>query len=227
MSDPHQVSYFFLWCCRPESLCFWGFFVSRGPPPSPPPCFTCVCPCGVTLEAIDGLGWLWHASLVGTGPLYTNHCHVDQHDVSDRLCLTTRSHAVVLYNTLPGVCIEKAVSMKTQEELYQEVRLTPRVPRVVFKSNSQYGQQHPRSQEARSSWNQSSDSKSYGETCSNIVDYRISGVPLSAVEQQDTTRENKVKNLIETFEKHQHKESFFQDLSQTQKIIMFSRESQD
>ena len=88
MSDPHQVSYFFLWCGRPESLCFWGFFVSRGPPPSPPPCFTCVCPCGVTLEAIDGLGWLWHASLVGTGPLYTNHCHVDQHDVSDRLCLT-------------------------------------------------------------------------------------------------------------------------------------------
>ena len=52
----------------------------------------------------------------------------------------------------------------------------------------------------------SSSSKSYGETCNNTVDYRISGVPLSAVEQQDTTRENEVK---------------------THKIIKFSKESKD
>ena len=45
----------------------------------------------------------------------------------------TRSHAVVLYNTLPAACIEKAVCMKTTDELYQEVRLTPRVARVVLK----------------------------------------------------------------------------------------------
>ena len=83
----------------------------------------------------------------------------------------------------------------------------------VPKSNSQYGQQDPRSQEPRSSWDPSSDSKSYGETCSNIVDCRISGVPLPAVEQQDTTRENKVKKLIEKCENHQHKEPFLQDLS--------------
>ena len=31
----------------------------------------------------------------------------------------TRSHAVVLYNTQPAACIEKAVCMKTQDELYQ------------------------------------------------------------------------------------------------------------
>ena len=41
------------------------------------------------------------------------------------------------------------------------------------------------------------------------------------------TWENKVKKLIEKFENHQHKESFFQDLSQTQKINKFSKESQD
>ena len=139
----------------------------------------------------------------------------------------TRSHAVVLYNTLLASCIEKAVCMKTQVELHQKVRLTPRVPRVVLKSNSQYGQQDPRSQDARSSWDPSSDSKSYGETCSNTVDYRVAGVPLSAVEQQDTIRENEVKKLIEKFEDHQHKESFLQDLSQTQKINKFSKESQD
>ena len=32
------------------------------------------------------------------------------------------------------------------------------------------------------------------------MDHRIAGVSLSAVEQQDTTRENKVKKLIEKFE---------------------------
>ena len=48
----------------------------------------------------------------------------------------TRSHAVVLYNTLPAACIEKGACMKTQDELYQRVRLTPRVPRVALKSNS-------------------------------------------------------------------------------------------
>ena len=55
----------------------------------------------------------------------------------------------------------------------------------------------------------SSDSKSYGETCNNTVDHRIAGVPLSAVDQQDTTRGNKVKRLIEKFENNKHKESFF------------------
>ena len=55
----------------------------------------------------------------------------------------TRSHAVVFYNTLPATCIEKAVFMKTQDELHQEVHLTSRVPRVVLKSNSQHGLQDP------------------------------------------------------------------------------------
>ena len=45
--------------------------------------------------------------------------------------------------------------------------------------------------------------------------------------RRETTRENKVKNFIEKFENHKHKESFLQDLSQTQKINTFSKESQD
>ena len=59
------------------------------------------------------------------------------------------------------------------------------------------------------------------------MDYRIRGLPLSTVQQQDTTRENKVKKLIEKFEKHQHKESYLKELSQTQKINTFSKESQE
>ena len=117
--------------------------------------------------------------------------------------------------------------MKTTDELYQKVRLTPRVPRVALKSNSQYGLQDPQEQDARSSWEPSSDSKRYEETCNSTVDHRIAGVPLSAVEPQNTIRENSVKRLIEKFEKHKHKESFHQDLSQTQKINKFSKELQD
>ena len=59
------------------------------------------------------------------------------------------------------------------------------------------------------------------------MDYRTAGVPLSAVEHPDTTRENKVKKLIAKLENHKRKESFFQDLRQTEKINKFSQESQD
>ena len=136
----------------------------------------------------------------------------------------TRSRAVVRCNTLPAVCFQKAACMKTQDELYQKVRLTLRVPRTVLQSNSQYS---PQNQDARSYWELSSDSKSYGEICNNTMDHRTLGVPLSAVEHQNTTRENKVKRLIEKFENHNHKEPFIQDLRQTEKINKFSKESQD
>ena len=53
----------------------------------------------------------------------------------------------------------KAECMKTQEELYPKVRLTPREPRIVLKSNSQFGQQDLQNQDARSSLEPSSDSK--------------------------------------------------------------------
>ena len=89
--------------------------------------------------------------------------------------------------------------MKTTDELYQKVRLTPRVPRVVLKSNSQYGPQDPQNQEARSSCKPSSDSNIHGETCDSTVDNRTAGIPLSAVEPQNTIPENRVKRLIEQF----------------------------
>ena len=46
--------------------------------------------------------------------------------------LYTRSHAITLSDTLPAICIDKVACMKTKDELYQKVRLTPRVPRVVL-----------------------------------------------------------------------------------------------
>ena len=123
----------------------------------------------------------------------------------------TRSHAIVLYDTLPAVCIEKVVCMKTKDEQYQKVRLTPRVPRVVLRSNSQIGLQDQQEQDERTSCDQASGSQLPWETWSNTVDFRVPGVPLSAVEQQDTHREDKAEQLIGKFENHPNKECFFQD----------------
>ena len=66
-------------------------------------------------------------------------CNLKLAEEKGLLFYRTRSHAVVLYNTLPAASFEKAVCMKTQDKLYQKVRLTPRLPRVVFRSNTQCG----------------------------------------------------------------------------------------
>ena len=105
------------------------------------------------------------------------------------------------------------------------MRLSPRPYNPL--SNNVCHQKNPQNQDARSSWEPSSDSNSYGETCNLTVDHRIAGVPLSAVEPQNTIRENKVKRLIEKFENHKNKNSLIQDLIQTEKINKFSKESQD
>ena len=95
-----------------------------------------------------------------------------------------------------------------------------------IKSISQYGLQDPQNQNARSSWEPSSDSNSYGETCNSTVNHRIAGVPGSAVEPQNTIRENNVNRLIEKFDNHMNKYLLVQDLKQTEKINKFSKESQ-
>ena len=75
----------------------------------------------------------------------------------------TRSHAVVLCNTLPAACIEKAVRMKTQDELYQKVRLTQRMPRVVLKIEfAIWSTRSTKPKTQRSSWKPSSDSRYKG-----------------------------------------------------------------
>ena len=82
----------------------------------------------------------------------------------------TRSHATVLYNTLPAICTEKAVCMKTSEELYHKVYQSPRLLRVTLKPNSQSGQRDQPDQEARKSSDHQSVSGTYGETRSGNVD---------------------------------------------------------
>ena len=131
-----------------------------------------------------------------------------------------------LQHTLLGVCIEILVCVKTKEELYHKVYLTPGLPRVVLKANSHNVQQDQQEQDARTSCDRPSGSQGSGETWCNNVDYRIPGIPLSAVEQQDTNRKDKVKRLIQQFDSHPNKESFLQDLNQTEKTNEFSEKSQ-
>ena len=125
----------------------------------------------------------------------------------------TRSHAIVLCNTLPAICIEKAVCMKIEEELYHKVYQSPRLPRVFLMQNSQSGQQDQPDQEARTSSDHQSASGSYWETRNGNVDCRIPGIPRSTVQQQDTNRKETVKKLV------QHKESFLQDLNKTERKV--------
>ena len=137
----------------------------------------------------------------------------------------TRSNAVMLYDTLPAEFIEKAICMKTKDQLYQRESVILR-PRVVLRANSQSGSQDLLVQEARSPWESQQDAQSYGETRSNTADYRTLGISISTVKLQDARRQNNVTKLSEMFEKHQHKEQFLKDMSQKQEINRLSEESQ-
>ena len=74
----------------------------------------------------------------------------------------TRSNAVILYDTLLAEFIEKAICMKTKDQLDQRDSVNLRL-RVVRKAISKSGS------EARSSSQQ--DAESYGKTRSNIADF--------------------------------------------------------
>ena len=101
----------------------------------------------------------------------------------------TRSNAVVFYDTLLVEFIEKAIRMKTIEQFHQRESARPR---VVLRASSQCGLQDLRRQEARSSWETQSDAQSFWETGCNIVDYRVPGISLSTVQQQDEQRQHTV-----------------------------------
>ena len=61
-------------------------------------------------------------------------------------------------------------------------------------------------------WESQQNAEIYGETRSDTADYRIPGISISTVKLQDARRQKSNKadrdELIEMFEKHQHKEHF-------------------
>ena len=74
----------------------------------------------------------------------------------------TRSHALALFITLPAICTEKVVYMKTGEA---------RSPRVVRTPNLQYGRQGLPNPEARKTTDHHSEqSVQYRETCRPLLE---------------------------------------------------------
>ena len=117
--------------------------------------------------------------------------------------------------------------MKTGDELYHKVFQSPRVLQITLRPNSKSGLKDQHDQDARESSNHHSESElSYGENRCGNIDYKIHGIPLSVVQQQDTNRTETVKKLIQKFESHPTKKSFLQDLNKMGKINTFSEESQ-
>ena len=149
----------------------------------------------------------------------------------------TRSNAIVFHNTLPAICIEKVVNMKSGEELYNKVYQSPRLQRkAVLKPNLHHGRQDLPNLEGRTSVDhQSKVSEEYGETrseefgdtrCGNI-DFRIQGPPHSTFQKQDDSRRETVKKMIHQFETHPNRESVMADLSKNQKFNLFSEKPKE
>ena len=127
----------------------------------------------------------------------------------------------ILCDTLLAEFIEKAICMKTKEQLYQSESVILR-PRVVLEANSQSGSQ-------RSTCTGTKIILGIARRCGELrgnPNYRIPGISISTVKLQDARRQNNVTKLSEMFEKHRHEEQFLIDISQKQEINRFSEESQ-
>ena len=123
----------------------------------------------------------------------------------------TRSNAIVFYNTLFAICIEKVVFMKSQKKnctikCFNLQRL-PRKP--VPTPNLHHGRQDFSNPEARTSAaHQSKESEEYGETRSEEFeetrsgnfDFRIQGLPHSTVQKEDDVSRESVKKFVHYFE---------------------------
>ena len=109
----------------------------------------------------------------------------------------TRSNTIILFNTLPSMCIEK----------------------VVIR-NLHYGRQDTTSSDARTSFDHSDKhGGTYRETCPGETDFRIQGLPRSAVQEHDHILKEAVQKLIHQFETNRNKEALQRDLKGGEKRI--------
>ena len=104
--------------------------------------------------------------------------------------------------------------MKTGEGLYSKVYQTPRLPRAALTPNLPHGRQDisnpeaktsvdhqsKRSEETRRTHLEETRRAKYEETRSGNVDYRIQGIPHSAVHKEDSNRKEIAQRLIHQFE---------------------------
>ena len=123
-----------------------------------------------------------------------------------------RSNAITLSSTLPAMCFEKVVCMKTGEELFCKVHQSPRLPRVTLVPNSQDSRKDLPITDSRKSHDCQSEEHKHRETCSSSrADFRIPGIPHSTAEQVETNRKETVRRLVEQFEHHPNRNMLLKD----------------
>ena len=92
-------------------------------------------------------------------------------------------------------------------------------PRVLLAPNLQYGRQNPFNPGARKSTDhQSEQSVKNRDTCRGNVDYRIPGIPHSAVQKEDSNRKETVKRPIQKFDNNPNRDSLTEDLNKTEEF---------
>ena len=140
-----------------------------------------------------------------------------------------QTHAITLSGTLPAICIDEVVCMKTREELYCRIYKSHKLPRVTLVPNSQHVQKDVLVSESRKSDDRENEVHQHRETCGSdhCVDFRIPGIPHSAVDQVETNRKSKVLRSIELFESHPNRNMLLKDCKKSQEINQFSQESKD
>ena len=82
--------------------------------------------------------------------------------------------------------------------------------------------------ESRKSDDRENEVHQHRETCGSdhCVDFRIPGIPHSAVEQVEANRKERVRRLIEQFESHPNRNILLKDCKKSE-IIHFSQESKE
>ena len=124
--------------------------------------------------------------------------------------------------------------MKTGDYLYCKVDQSPRLPRAVLTPNLHHGRQDLFNPETRTSSDHQSERSAeyeetrrlrYEETRRGNVDYRIQGVPHSAVQKEDSTRKEIVKIQIQQFENHLNRDSLIGN--KTEEFNPFSEQSKE
>ena len=94
----------------------------------------------------------------------------------------TRSHAVILYDSVPTDCIEKVVSTKTGVILHQRIPTPRSLPKIVLTDSWQV-------QRDDQSQRHTGIGKPIADEESIKIDLRVQGVPhKAAVEDEDRTR---------------------------------------
>ena len=91
--------------------------------------------------------------------------------------------------------------------------------------NSQHVQKDVHAADSRKSDDGENEVHQHRETCGSdyCVDFRIPGIPHSAVEQVETNRKEKVRRLIEQFESHPNRNMLLKDCKESEEINHLSQ----